>query len=277
MFKIGGGGENAGGSKEGGGKREGGGSKEGGGKRDVGGRREGGGRTLSKYFKSGLQVLKVHEESFLQNDESSFLQSSSLVLSPSFQAFLSFSLPTSSTLRQSTVFSSSFLAQFPLAEEVFGENEWKTCSLTTFLNKTELFYIIGTNEGGVYLFPFNFSENYAIFEYKSSLPPNTVSLYNVPSSFPPPSTFSSSYPALSSSSFMAIRNLYLFKNCLFVQQGKDRLICLQIFFEENNRESGFSIHNLKKCEKLILKAEAEIVAFHKIKILKPGDEPPDEV
>ena len=150
-------------------------------------------------------------------------------------------------------------------EKINDSEEKVTFNLCTYVKKSQLFYFIGTDKGNVYMFPFLFHYNwnyYPLFIFLNKNKPEPV------------------------------KNLYVEKNCLFIEQGDYDLITLELNFESDSEETKAFFSKSGQNKELLLNEDikgiqeiivnkwlkskilldSSITSFSKIKTLKFFDE-----
>ena len=191
----------------------------------------------SLIMSSGHKKLSLiaNPEEFLKNEEVSvFPMPDCLMNYKTMLGYLKHSLKQNKkdtiSERLNTLFNPIFKEKFMKNSLIFckkqNETEEKvTCDLCSYVNKSQLFYFIGTDQGNVYIFPFlfHYSVNfYPFFVYKNNEKPSE-----------------------------SIKNLYVEKNCLFIEQGDCNLLTIELDFENQSEEIRlfFTKPNLpKECE-----------------------------
>lgn len=86
-----------------------------------------------------------------------------------------------------------------------------TFNFCSYVKSSHLVYFIGTDFGNVYMFPFLFNYSWSYYPYF---------VYRDPEQFADP-----------------IKNLFVFKNCLFIEQGEAKILTIELNFESESVET----------------------------------------
>lgn len=200
-----------------------------------------------------LSILAQNEDEFLsQSPEKDLNESSkndSLLMNKTMNGYLTVNLKENKKNTLKEVFQSLI---HPLFKEKFNkffanssflhasDDEKITVSLLTHVNKSHLIYIIGTNYGNIYVFPFLYHfqwDFYPIFTYDSP----TKNIKNI------------------------VKKLYVYKNFLFVEKENYKLSVFELNIENELEETKFFFSKTLPTNEFL---EGCLSGIHEVKINK---------
>lgn len=201
-----------------------------------------------KILRSGRSFLPVNEESFLngiedEDDLKLSLSSKRLEMNKCLKGFLNLETKKNRLLRTCIfdILTNNLYGKYDNFEQFFEIDEKITCSKLCLMNKNNVLYVVGSNKGNIYLFPFETNEKtekYCIYFYKDN------------------------------NNGGKIENIDMHKNCLFVKQDKNILVTFQLFIDTEEETSQYIFKSIQKLEKFKMKTESPLISFHKIEIIK---------